>query len=64
MCIKIEESNFLFFGKQGYSNFFEYLTILLGICNPLIPHTLDYYRKESYEGDPKILARGFESSIS
>jgi len=50
--------------KREYPNLYEYLTILLVVCNPLIPHTPGYYIEESFKGDPKMLARDFEPNIS
>ena len=48
LFIRLFFLNFLFY-KQECSNVFKYLTILSGICSPLISHAPNYYREESYE---------------
>ena len=52
---------FYLFYKWEYPDLFQYLIILLSICNPSIPHISGYYKEKSLDGGPKILIRGFES---
>ena len=55
---------FFFFNKQEYLELFKYLTNPLGMYSPPIPYISSYYKKESHENGPKMLARGFEPKIS
>ena len=54
---------FFFLDKHGCLNFFEYLTILSSVCSPLVPLAPGYFKEESHEGNPKMLARGFKLII-
>ena len=54
---------FFFLDKHGCLNFFEYLTILSSVCSPLVPLAPGYFKEESHEGSPKMLARGFKLII-
>ena len=56
-------SLFFFLDKHGCLNFFEYLTILSSVCSPLVPLAPGYFKEESHEGSPKMLARGFKLII-
>lgn len=51
------EFNYIFLYKQKYPDLFKYLTILLDMCSPPIPHILSYYKEEFLGGGPKVMAR-------
>ena len=55
--------NFFFLTNIEYPDFFKYLIILLNVCSPSAPHTLDYYKNEFYKGGSKMLTRSFKPKI-
>ena len=53
-----------FWNNQWYLDLFKYLTILLDMYSPPIPHIPGYYKEESIKDGPNVLARGFKLRIS
>ena len=55
---------FFFWNNQRYLDLFKYLTILLDMYSPPIPHITGYYKEESIKDGSNVLARGFKLRIS
>ena len=60
----IHVNTFFFWNNQRYLDLFKYLTILLDMYSPSIPHIPGYYKEESIKDGSNVLARGFKLRIS